>query len=34
MKVIDESLLHTTELLEEFPFFKVKEWVSITKMRM
>ena len=27
-KIIDDSLLHTTELLNEFPFFKVKTWVS------
>ena len=25
--IIDESLLHTTQLMNEFPFFKVKTWV-------
>lgn len=28
-KTIDESLLHTVDLVNEFPFFKVKTWVSI-----
>ena len=28
--IIDEYLLHTTELLEQFPFLKVKAWVSYT----
>lgn len=27
-KIINDSLLHTTKLLDEFPFFRMKAWVS------
>ena len=27
-RIIDDSLLHTADLMDEFPFLKVKTWVS------
>ena len=30
-KLINDSLLHTTKLLDDFPFFKIKTWVCTCK---